>query len=223
MDLNIVAFSYLFLRLAPFVLVCFFSLSSLFNQDFKGLMYLIGLIISCFCTMMSGNLLEMIDATLLHKPDPRPEMCNLLTINNTEISKLPLGQSIFGYTFAYLLFAMITNSTVPDDQRKNSWYSKSYSLVNQNVPTIIFFTLLIIFDFIWNVQNTCWKWHQLLMALLVGGFFGCIWGSIIDSTKTDSLKYFTGYNNNEVCSKPSKQTFQCKVYKNGQLIKSNFA
>jgi sulfur-oxidizing protein SoxB len=36
MDFNILAFGYLFLRLAPFVLVCFFSLSSLLNQDFKG-------------------------------------------------------------------------------------------------------------------------------------------------------------------------------------------
>ena len=46
MEFNIVAFAYLFLRLAPFILICFFTLSSIFNQDFKGLIYLLGILFS---------------------------------------------------------------------------------------------------------------------------------------------------------------------------------
>jgi hypothetical protein len=224
MDLNIVAFAYLFLRLAPFVLVCFFSLSSLFNQDFKGLVYLVGLLVSCFLSMISGSMFEMFDSTILNKPENRvDEMCNILTINGAEISKLPLGQNIFGYTFAYLLFGMITNSTFPDDQKNRQWYEKTFSnsLVNQNIPTIVFFCLLIAFDFLWNINNTCYHWHQLLISLVLGGAFGLLWAIIIDSTKTDSLKYFSGLNNNEVCSRPSKQTFKCKVYKGGEVIAEN--
>lgn len=225
MDLNIVAFAYLFLRLAPFVLVCFFSLSSIFNQDFKGLVYLIGLIVSCVGSMMSASLVDMIDSQLLIRPEGSPEICNLFTINGAEMSRLPLGQTIFGYTFAYLLYSMIMNSTLPEDMRKSAWYYRavSYSLVYQNVPTILFFSLLIIFDFAWNIQYTCYKWHQLLISLLMGGIFGFAWGVIIESTKTDSLKYFNGYNNKEICSKPSKQTFRCKVYKNGVVVADNFA
>jgi hypothetical protein len=227
MDLNFVALGYFFLRLAPFVLVSFFSLSSIFNKDFKGLVYLIGLIVSCFGTMMSASLVDMVSDTLLTLPDARPEICSLFTQNGMEMSRLPLGQSIFAYTFMYLLYGMITNSSVPDDKKDAPWYVKLVSstntLIYQNIPTIIFFSLLIIFDFAWNIQYSCYKWHQLLISLVLGGTFGFFWGVIIDSTKTDSLKYFNGYSNSEVCSKPSQQTFRCKVYKNGVVIADNFS
>ena len=120
---------------------------------------------------------------------------------------------------------MITYSSIPDDRKNSPWYVRvgNYSLINQNIPTIAFFSLLILFDFSWNISYSCYKWHQLLMALALGGLFGFAWGVIIDSSKTDSLKYFNGYNNNEVCSKPSKQTFRCKVYKNGIVVAQNFA
>jgi hypothetical protein len=38
----------------------------------------------------------------------------------------------------------------------------------------------------------------------------------------DSLLYFDELESNNVtCSRPSKQTFKCSVYKNGELISSN--
>ena len=79
MDLNIITITYLFLRLAPFVLVCFFSLSSLLNQDFKGLIYLIGLIFGCFITIIFGNVLTFIPN---FPPEQRPEMCSIFSITN---------------------------------------------------------------------------------------------------------------------------------------------
>ena len=45
MDLNVIGFGYLFLRLAPFVLASFFILASIFNQDFKGFIYLVGVVL----------------------------------------------------------------------------------------------------------------------------------------------------------------------------------
>jgi len=40
----------------------------------------------------------------------------------------------------------------------------------------------------------------------------------------DSLLYFNTYSSNKVfCEKPAKQTFKCRVYKNGQLVSSNVA
>ena len=91
--------TYLFLRLAPFILVSFFSLASVFNQDFKGLVYLLGLIFACFSAMMIGNVLPIPISSMPN------EICNMITISQVpSISKLPLSQCIFGYTFAYLLF-----------------------------------------------------------------------------------------------------------------------
>ena len=197
MDLNIISITYLFLRLAPFVLVCFFSLSSLLNQDFKGLVYLVGLIFACFITMLFGNILPLPSIP----PDQRPEVCNLWTINQQgEFSKLPLSQTVFSYTLFYLLIPII-------DQK----------LAKQNIPTLVFFPLLILFDIAWNIQNTCYNFSQLIAALILGGGIGCAWGYLIYSTKNPSFQYLVGPKNNEVCSKPTKQLFKCKTSK-GQTI-----
>ena len=100
MELNIISFSYLFLRLAPFILVCFFTLTSIFNQDFKGLVYIAGLLFSSFTTIAFGNMLSdfipIIDAV------NKPEVCNMITVGQSgDISKLPLGQSVISFTFGY--------------------------------------------------------------------------------------------------------------------------
>jgi len=199
MEINIVSFTYLFLRLAPFILVSFFSLSSIFNQDFKGLVYLVGLLFSCFMIIFVGNVIQLPDY-------PNKEaICNMITINQqSEISKLPLGQAVFGYTFAYLLYSILVNK-----------------FVNQNYPTIIFFPLLILFDMRWNSRNSCYSLPQLFTSLILGALFGTLWAYIIDKTNSKNLQYFPGLNNKEVCSAPSSSTFKCAVYKNGKLLSKN--
>jgi hypothetical protein len=202
MELNIVTLSYLFLRLAPFVLVSFFSLASIFNQDFKGLVYLVGLLFACFLNIMVGNVL-----TFIPRYDPKPEICNMITISQSgEISALPLGQAVFGYTFMYLLYTII-----------------SYDYVKQNIPTLIFFPLLIIFDMVWNSKNSCYTVWQLGASLLFASLFGWFWAYLIASTNSKNLQYFVGLNNKEVCSAPSASTFKCAVYKNGELISKNMS
>lgn len=202
MDLNIVGFGYLFLRLAPFVLASFFTLASIFNQDFKGFIYLVGLLFSSFITMLTAKLPFI---NKLRRPEDSPEICNVLTIGQTDsLSDLPLGQSALTYTFAYLLFSIL-----------------KYKMVLQNIPTLVFFPLLIIFDFIWNLNNSCYSFFQLLTSLCVGGIIGISWASIIATSKTPSLMYFSSLSSKEVCSKPSKSTFRCNVYKNGKLISKN--
>jgi len=193
MDLNIISLTYLFLRLAPFVLVCFFSLSSLLNQDFKGLVYLAGLIFTCFITIMFGNILPLPSFS----PDQRPEVCNILSINQSgDFSKLPLSQTVFSYTLFYLLIPIIDQKTA-----------------KENIPTLVFFPILILFDIAWNIQNTCYRFEQLFASLCLGGCFGLLWGYLIYSTKNPSIQYLVGPKNNEVCSKPTKQMFRCKTSK----------
>jgi hypothetical protein len=203
MDLNIISFTYLFLRLAPFVLVSFFALSSIFNQDFKGLVYLVGLLCACFINIAVGNVMTFLPTM---DPSARPEICNMISLGQSDISKLPLGQAVFGYTFAYLLYTII-----------------QYNFVNQNIPTLVFFPLLITFDALWNIKNSCYTVWQLLASLVIAGLFGWFWSYLIDSTNTTSLQYFAGVNNKEVCSKPSATTFKCAVYRNGKLLSTNMA
>lgn len=202
MDLNIVGFGYLFLRLAPFVLASFFILASIFNQDFKGFIYLVGLLFSSFVTMIASKSWPM---NKFQRPENSPEICNVLTLGQAEnFSDLPLGQSALSFTFMYLLYAIL-----------------KYKLVLQNIPTLVFFPLLILLDFIWNNNNSCYSVFQLLASLFIGSGIGLLWGYVISTSKTPSLMYFSSLTNKEVCSKPSKSTFRCNVYKNGKLISKN--
>jgi hypothetical protein len=149
MDLNLLSFSYLFLRLAPFILISFFTLASIFNQDFKGLVYIAGLLFSCFTTIVIGNgisdFIPRIDAM------GRPEICNMVTLGqNGDISKLPLGQSCIAFTFGYLLYTIVSNK-----------------FVQQNIATIVFFPILLLFDIVWNARNSCYTSVQLLLSLVI--------------------------------------------------------
>ena len=54
MEINFTTLFYLFLRLAPFVLVCFFSLLSIFNFDLKGIVYLVGVIFTMLISIILG-------------------------------------------------------------------------------------------------------------------------------------------------------------------------
>jgi len=195
MELSFLTFGYLFLRLAPFILVCFFTLSSIFNQDFKGFVYLIGLLFACFSSIMAGRGFE--------NDKEKPEICKMITIGGAEMTYLPLSQCIFGYSFAYIMFAII-----------------KYNLIYTNITSMVFFSLLIFSDIFWNSMNECYSIIELLVGLAIGVGVGLFWAFVIDSSNAKNLQYFAGINNNEVCNVPSAQTFRCKVYKNGQMISS---
>jgi hypothetical protein len=198
-DLNIVSILYIAYRLAPFILVSFFSLSSIFNQDFKGLIYLSGLLMACFLCVVIGNsarsIFENDGSGTDELYENTTQVCNLLTLSKTgPLSNLPLGQAVFAYTFGYLLYIIV-----------------KYKLVNQNIPTLVIFPILISADFAWNAYNRCAKPFSVLAALIIASLFGVGWSAFIDSTKLTKLQYFNGLSNKESCSVPSKQTFKCVV------------
>lgn len=201
MELNILSFLYLFLRLAPFILVSFFTFASILNNDFKGIIYLIGVLVACFITIVCSKLLSnfgMINIT------PNIAECNIITLNNQLISSLPLGATVISYSMFYILYNVIFGN-VP---------------VYNNIPSIIFFTLLIASDGLFNVYNKCygnWSIPNYIISIGIGVGIGMGWAAII-SKNGKNLTYMTGVNSNEICSKASNQTFKCKVYKNGNLI-----
>lgn len=194
MDLNIVNIFYLIFRLAPFIIVSYFTLQSIFNQDLKGLIYLFGLIVAAVLTILIGNVIPFPNTPILSVDKYSKAKCNSLTLgSDAPISRLPLSQTVFGYTLAYLSYFIGVNN-----------------LTTQNIPTFVIFPILILADMFWNVSNDCSSNELLLAALIIGGFVGAIWALIIDSTKIANLSYFSGITNKDVCSKPSKQMIRCK-------------
>jgi len=202
MDLNIITITYLFLRLAPFVLIYFFLLSSFLNQDIRGIIYLVGLFFSCFITIIAESNLSLFVQNLNN--GKKSEKCNILSINqNDYFSKLPFGQTVFGFTFFYLLFPICM-------QHKENY-------IKYNIPIIVFFPLLILFDMIWNKQNTCYENWQLLASLALGAGFGTLWALLVSLTYNPSFQYLiTDTTNENNCKTPSNQTFKCNYRKRKQ-------
>ena len=200
MDLNIITIAYIFFRLAPFIIVSFFTLQSVFNQDIKGIIYLVGLLLACFASTMVGNIPGLQKMTSVYSngiPASFNQMCQFIELSkNGPISKLPLGQTVLGYTFTYLLYIIL-----------------KYNLSSQNIPTLILFPILIVGDYFWNLTHSCANAAALIIALVLGSIFGILWGYIIDSTGKVDLQLFNGISNAEVCSRPSRTIYRCRSRK----------
>lgn len=191
MELNLFNLGYLFFRLAPFIIVSYFALSSLFNQDIKGLIYLVGLLFSCFVTFLIGNTIP-IDYTMGDRSTVNP-ICNLITVGKDgSFSKVPLGLSVIAYTFIYLVYIIEKNK-----------------LINSNIPILIFFPVLIMGDILWNIKNSCYKPMEILVSLAVGCLMGATWAAIISSLNQPRLLFLNVGSDKTVCQRPSKQLFKC--------------
>ena len=195
MDLNVINLIYLFFRLSPFIIVSYFALQSIFNQDFKGLIYLVGLLMASVTTIIVGNVIPKQDVPALNQAK-----CNMLTLGaNEPLSRLPLSQTVFGYTLAYLSYFIGVNN-----------------LQSQNIATFVIFPLIVVADFMWSTSNGCASPEYLLTSLIVGGLIGVLWAMIIDSTKVADFTYFSGINNKDVCSQPSRSMYRCRPVKKKQ-------
>lgn len=195
MQLNIVSIFYLFFRLAPFIIVSYFSLQSIFNQDMKGLVFLIGLLITTFLTIFIGNVLPKGNNENMVQTDYAKAICNQLVLgSNSPISTLPLSQTVYGFTLAYLTYFISTNN-----------------LASQNIPTFIIFPILIVGDIFWSSSNGCSTNILLITALIIAGILGTLWAIIIEGTNMPGLAYFSGISNKEVCNRPTKSLYRCRA------------
>jgi len=193
MEINLFNITYLFIRLAPFILVCYFTLSSVFNQDLKGIIYLIGLLFACFATASLGNI-------KLFSVDSLPQLCKFITLSNgSPVSNIPLGLTILSYTFFYLFYIIGQNGL---------WAS--------NIPTFILFPILIVCDAVWNLNNSCINIPGLFISFMVGGITGIAWAAIIKASNITDLQLFNGISNKQTCSRPSKTLYKCTYTKKQQ-------
>ena len=192
MELSLTTLVYLFFRLSPFILVSYFSLSSIFNQDVKGLIYLAGLLMTCFIAILLQNMVPQANTSAANA------VCNLITIGDgmAPFSKIPLGNVMLTYTLGYFVYIIVT-----------------YKLVLQNLPTLIIFPMLIFGDAAWNMYNNCFYWTGILAAIIIGGGMGALWAYIIDTIKNPDLLFLNIGSNKSVCSRPSKQLYKCTFKK----------
>jgi len=199
-ELNLISILYLSFRFAPLLIVGFFVFSSVINMDFKAVIYLAGLLLASLFTSIIGNSLPL--SWIVTDGKNLNNVCNIIKLsNNGAYSKIPLSQTVFGYTFFYLYYIIYKNY-----------------LLYQNLPLLILFPILILSDFYWNIVKNCSSYKGTAVALLTGAAIGNFWAWLIDYYKIAKLQYFSGINNQNYCNRPARQTFKCNFYQNGKQV-----
>ena len=214
MKFNIVNLLYLFFRLAPIIIVTFFSLQFVFNYDAISIIYLVGLILACMATMAVGNVFyggiffkERALQTVNRKKELNP-MCKVFELTKEgPLSNIPLSQTILGYSFFFLVLIIIKNDVRTLDWKNTYTEDKGFGkrimpkvnsggqIYKDNLPFFIILPLLIIGDMFWNIKYECDSFQTLLVSLAIGGSIGLLWSTIID--QTFNSRFTGGKDNNK--------------------------
>jgi hypothetical protein len=196
-SVNLGTISKYYTNIAPIIVTSFLVMSSVFNLDGKGFVWLILAAIGLVLVWVAQNIIKKTD-----DPERAKRCMSLWGFGMT----IPSSTSFFlSFTLFYFLYPMIDN--------------KDY-----NFGALAALILLYAMDAVFNFMNRCssddWKWN--IVSIGAGTGLGALWGLMyyfIKSSISGKLVYFGGKaSNGEYCSKPKQQTFKCNVYKNGEII-----
>jgi hypothetical protein len=188
--MNLVPLLYIGFRLTPFILVCFFVLSSLFSSDIRGLLFLLFLLCNTFITFLFSQLFAP-EHTI---PDDKVSICNSATIGNNErFSKLPLNINTVAFTFAYLVsLATMTNRVI------------------MIIPTIIFFSLLILAMIAWEITHGCSGLANIVISGTIGTTLGIAFAKLMDTYLKEFI-FFGSISQVETCKRYNDEVFECSL------------
>jgi hypothetical protein len=216
LDVSIGTFFYLFMRLFPFIIVCFFVIISIFSWDIKGFVYLVGLIITTgffqLFQLKSAFFEGMFDWL---KPDPSKYTQECVEFFPTD---LPINQIVIGFTMAYLFNTLVQNGY------RNS--SSSDPIKYEYSPIVPFFIVVFVSDLLINTsilpselsRTYCTGFATSMILYTISIGFGLAWSQLISSTNNEAYIFFTNYKKDDKkCEVKNATKYQCKRYVNGIL------
>ena len=186
--------------IAPTLLIFFMFLTSLFNQNLKGLVYIAGILLASFGNVVLMNIVGS------ERDENEAFSCSLFDIPFVSKFNSPYPTTlIIAFTIAYLGMPMKFNNNI-------------------NYMVLAFLLILLVLDMLTKVQNKCTTYPGAMLGTLVGVITGLMWYGIFNAMGYGSLLYFDELrSDNVMCSKAAKQTFRCSVYKGGELVSSSIA
>ena len=186
--------------LSPLLVAFLLVMISLFNQNVKGLIYLAGILVTSLVNLVVGFTLNQ------RKYSDASVMCDFIGIPYLTNFIVPSSSAmVHAFTIAYLLFPM-------------------YDTKQVNVPLMTVLSLFLVLDGFSKYKNRCTNKMGISLGVLLGALMGYSWFAIFKYSGNESLLYYNDLQSNNVqCSRPSKQTFKCKVYKNGEVISESIA
>lgn len=196
-SVNTVQILYIAFRLAPFIIVSYFALNSLMNFTIRGIIYLIGLLIVSFMTVIISGLIP----TGLTSQADEDSTCNIITLtgNITQpLSNLPLSITVYSYTLFNILTYVLLHVNVQAGESMNA----------TNIPTIVFFCLLIVIEFLSSaIMNKCYSPITGIVSFILGGLGGACWAYFIYTSGTPDMTFYSTAS--DICTRPSKLKYQC--------------
>lgn len=188
--MNLVVFSSFF---SPFILAAGITSLSFIFQNFKGLIYLGFLVGCCFVRsyvyMMSGSNPSVNDKTI----------CS--TVQYTKYGNPTFSAFVFAFSIMYLSIPMFSNGSV------NFWVF---------ISLITYFFL----DMFIKIYKKCiLQMSDLFLNVLLGATSATLIVTLMYAGGSGKYLFFNEVSSNkEMCYQPSKQTFKCSVFKDGQLV-----
>jgi hypothetical protein len=187
---NIIVFLSFF---SPIILAVSMVLVSFMFQNLKGLIYLgflfVAVIIRSFVYNYTGDKPSRFDGTI----------CT--SIQFTKYGNSSLSVFVFAFTIMYIFLPMFVNGG-------DNYIIFSFLLLYAFLDMMLKFykkCILTISDISINILSGLGLSALIVSLLYLGGSSKFLFFNEISSNK-------------EMCSMPTKQTFKCSVYKNGELV-----
>lgn len=181
---------YLCFRLMPFLVASVLTTAPLFNQNARGVVYLVGLVLATSLTTLFGHYILTPD--MIATASVASASCTTFALSARQLySRTPLDLSVLGYSTGYLFYSIFANG-----------------LAQINTATLVFFPVAILSTIWWLIVNFCFSYVACALALIVSGGAGVAWGAIVHR-RAPGLQYLYAPSNKEVCVKQTDGLYKC--------------
>jgi hypothetical protein len=178
---------------SPIILATSITSLSFIFQNFKGLIYL-GFLVGC---SLMRSLVYMIGGATATENDRT--ICT--AIQYSKYGNASFSAFVFAFTIVYMSLPMFKNGVV------NFWILSSL---------ILYFCVDIFIKF---NKNCITNYIDLGMNILLGSVTSALIVALMYLGGSGKFLFFNETTEKkDICYQPSKQTFKCSMYKNGELI-----
>jgi len=182
--------------LSPFLISFFFLISSILDQNLKGFVYLIGVILASFSNVFL--LQHFTTDDLIQAEKSKPMSCGLLEFPwIVPQTSVPCTNTIFHtFTLSYLIMMMQHNS-------------------KYNPSLLIFLSIIFVIDIASRFNPTistknCTTKLGIFIGAIIGILYGIIWFTIWWAAGIKEVLYYDELSSNNVKCVKSKTKFTCR-------------
>ena len=190
----------LYFRLASFILPSYLVFSSVYYNDVKAYLYLLGLMVASVLAglLVSGFLFKSGELS------NQNAICNLFTINGISSNNMSWSTMILSFSIAYLYYCM-----------------KKINATSEYIHVLVALAIVLLADTALNIYTGCIIFGNHLITVGSLALFGYIWGYCVDQLKIKNSLFFDHPSNREKCKPGSGKKYRCAHFKKGKQVTFN--